>query len=35
MIKRWIERIEGFPSDSVVNNPPANIGDMDSIPDPG
>ena len=23
MIKRWIERIEGFPSDSVVKNLPA------------
>ena len=23
MIKKWIERIEGFPSDSVVKNLPA------------
>ena len=23
----------GFPGDSVVNNPPANAGDMGSIPD--
>ena len=25
----------GFPSGSVVKNPPVNAGDMDSIPDPG
>ena len=24
----------GFPGGSVVKNPPANVGDMDSIPDP-
>ena len=28
-------RGEGFPSDPVVKNPPANAGDADSIPDPG
>ena len=26
---------EGFPDDSVVENPPANAGDMSSIPDVG
>ena len=26
---------EGFPGGSVVKNPPANAGDMGSIPDPG
>ena len=26
---------EGLPCGSVVKNPPANAGDMDSIPDPG
>ena len=26
-------RGEGFPSDPVVKNPPANAGDADSIPD--
>ena len=25
----------GFPGGSVVKNPPANAGDMTSIPDPG
>ena len=25
----------GFPSGSVVKNPPANAGDMGSIPEPG
>ena len=25
----------GFPGGSVVKNPPANAGDMGSIPDPG
>ena len=25
----------GFPGGSVVKNPPANAGDMDSIPGPG
>ena len=24
----------GFPGGSVVKNPPANVGDMDLIPDP-
>ena len=28
-------REEGFPSDPVVKNPPANAGDTNSIPDPG
>ena len=27
--------IKGFPSGSVVKNPPANAGDRGSIPDPG
>ena len=31
-LKTWEE---GFPSDPVVKNPPANAGNMDSIPDPG
>ena len=33
----WIKmkRTRGFPSGSVVKNPPANKGDMDSIPDLG
>ena len=26
---------QGFPAGSVVKNPPANAGDMNSIPDPG
>ena len=26
---------EGFPHGSEVKNPPANAGDMGSIPDPG
>ena len=26
---------KGFPGVSGVNNPPANAGDMNSIPDPG
>ena len=30
MEKKW-----GFPSDSVVKNPPANEGDAGSIPGPG
>ena len=25
----------GFPGGSVVKNPPANVGDMGLIPDPG
>ena len=27
--------VRGFPGGSVVKNPPANTGDMGSIPDPG
>ena len=26
---------QGFPGSSVVKNPPANVGDMGSIPGPG
>ena len=28
-------KVKGFPSGSVVKNPPANAGDMGSIPGPG
>ena len=27
--------VQDFPGDAVVKNPPANAGDMGSIPDPG
>ena len=27
--------LEGFPEGSVVKNPPASVGDADSIPGPG
>ena len=30
-----IADIAGFPGGSVVKNPPANAGDVGSIPDPG
>ena len=30
-----IDKILGFPGGSVVKNPPANAGDMGSIPAPG
>ena len=29
------EAIWGFPGGSVVKNPPANVGNVGSIPDPG
>ena len=30
-----IKHFRNFPGGSVVKNPPAKAGDMDSIPDPG
>ena len=30
-----INGVGGFPGGSVVKNPPANVGDTGSIPDPG
>ena len=30
-----LSRVRGFPGGSVVKNPPANVGDMGSIPDSG
>ena len=35
MIKRWIERIEGFPGDSVVKNLPANAREEGWVPGSG
>ena len=36
MVQVWTEtEIQGFPGGSVVKNPPANAGDMGSIPGPG
>ena len=32
----WLRiQTQGFPDGAVVENPPANAGDMGSIPDPG
>ena len=33
MLKK--KKYQGFPGGSVVKNPPADAGDMGSIPDPG
>ena len=35
MLAFWSIRILDFPGGSVVKNPPANAGDMGSIPGPG
>ena len=32
---KYIQKSEGFPGGSVLKNPPANAGDIVSIPDPG
>jgi len=35
LMQLFIKQSSGFPSGSVVKNPPASAGDTGSIPDPG